>query len=53
VTANYRAACHAISKAAFVSKLSIVIEEADVRRLADGLNLLLTSNSNLNIWFNH
>lgn len=29
VAANYRAACHAISKAAFVSKLSIVIEEAD------------------------
>lgn len=29
VAANYRAACLAISKAAFVSKLSIVIEEAD------------------------
>jgi four helix bundle protein len=29
VASNYRAACHAISKAAFVSKLSIVIEEAD------------------------
>lgn len=29
VTANYRAACLAISKKAFVSKLSIVIEEAD------------------------
>jgi four helix bundle protein len=29
VAANYRAACHAISKKAFVSKLSIVIEEAD------------------------
>lgn len=29
VAANYRATCHAISKAAFVSKLSIVIEEAD------------------------
>jgi four helix bundle protein len=29
VASNYRAACHAISRAAFVSKLSIVIEEAD------------------------
>jgi four helix bundle protein len=29
VAANYRAACLSISKAAFVSKLSIVIEEAD------------------------
>lgn len=29
VAANYRAACLAQSKAAFVSKLSIVIEEAD------------------------
>lgn len=29
VAANYRAACLAISEAAFVSKLSIVIEEAD------------------------
>ena len=29
VAANYRAACLAISKAAFISKLSIVIEEAD------------------------
>lgn len=29
VAANYRAACLGISKAAFVSKLSIVIEEAD------------------------
>lgn len=29
VAANYRAACIAHSKAAFVSKLSIVIEEAD------------------------
>lgn len=29
VASNYRATCHAISKAAFVSKLSIVIEEAD------------------------
>jgi four helix bundle protein len=28
VAANYGAACHAISKAAFVSKLRIVIEEA-------------------------
>jgi four helix bundle protein len=29
VAANYRAACLAISEASFVSKLSIVIEEAD------------------------
>jgi four helix bundle protein len=29
VAANYRAALHAISKAAFISKISIVIEEAD------------------------
>ncbi|HEX6981469.1 MAG TPA: four helix bundle protein [Balneolaceae bacterium] len=29
VAANYRAACLGISNAAFVSKLSIVIEEAD------------------------
>ncbi len=29
VAANYRAACLGISKAAFVAKLSIVIEEAD------------------------
>jgi four helix bundle protein len=29
VAANYRAACLAQSKAAFISKLSIVIEEAD------------------------
>src|SRR5699024_7827351 len=29
VAANYRAACIAISKPSFVSKLSIVIEEAD------------------------
>lgn len=29
VASNYRATCHAISKASFVSKLSIVIEEAD------------------------
>jgi four helix bundle protein len=29
VTANYRAACRARSKAEFVSKLSIVVEEAD------------------------
>jgi len=29
VAANYRAACVAQSRAAFVSKLSIVIEEAD------------------------
>lgn len=29
VAANYRAACVAHSKAAFVAKLSIVIEEAD------------------------
>jgi len=29
VAANYRAACLAISKPAFVAKLSIVIEEAD------------------------
>lgn len=29
VAANYRATCHAMSQAAFVSKLSIVIEEAD------------------------
>ncbi len=29
VAANYRAACLGISKAAFISKLSIVIEEAD------------------------
>ena len=29
VAANYRAACRALSKASFVSKLSIVIEEAD------------------------
>lgn len=27
--ANYRAACHVQSKAAFIAKLSIVIEEAD------------------------
>jgi len=29
VTANYRAACRARSKAEFVAKLSIVVEEAD------------------------
>jgi len=29
VTANYRAACRARSKAEFISKLSIVVEEAD------------------------
>ena len=29
VAANYRATCHALSKTAFISKLSIVIEEAD------------------------
>jgi len=29
VAANYRASCHAQSKASFVSKISIVIEEAD------------------------
>lgn len=29
VASNYRAACHAQSKASFISKLSIVIEEAD------------------------
>ncbi|WP_372636320.1 four helix bundle protein [Fodinibius sp.] len=29
VAANYRAACLGLSKAAFISKLSIVIEEAD------------------------
>lgn len=29
VAANYRASCLALSKAGFVSKLSIVIEEAD------------------------
>lgn len=29
VAANYRAACLAQSKAAFISKISIVIEEAD------------------------
>ena len=29
VAYNYRAACHAQSKASFISKVSIVIEEAD------------------------
>ena len=29
VASNYRAACHAQSKAGFISKISIVIEEAD------------------------
>jgi four helix bundle protein len=29
VASNYRAACHAQSKASFISKISIVIEEAD------------------------
>ena len=29
VASNYRAVCHAQSKASFISKLSIVIEEAD------------------------
>ena len=29
VAANYRAACHAQSKAAFIAKISIVIEECD------------------------
>jgi len=29
VACNYRAVCHAQSKASFISKLSIVIEEAD------------------------
>jgi four helix bundle protein len=29
VAANYRAACHAQSKASFISKISIVIEESD------------------------
>ncbi len=29
VTANYRAACRARSKAEFIAKLSIVVEEAD------------------------
>ena len=29
VASNYRAACHAQSKASFISKVSIVIEEAD------------------------
>jgi four helix bundle protein len=41
VAANYRAACLGISRAAFVSKLSIVIEEADVRRLADWLEFII------------
>ena len=41
VAANYRTACLAISKAAFVSKLSIVIEEADVRQLADWLEFII------------
>ena len=29
VASNYRAACHAQSKASFISKISIVIEKAD------------------------
>ena len=29
IAANYRATCHAQSKAAFIAKLSIVVEEAD------------------------
>jgi four helix bundle protein len=29
VASNYRAACHAQSKAGFIAKISIVIEEAD------------------------
>ena len=29
VASNYRAACHAQSKASFISKVSIVLEEAD------------------------
>ena len=29
VAANYRAVCHAQSKASFISKISIVIEESD------------------------
>ncbi len=29
VASNYRAACHAQSKASFIAKISIVIEEAD------------------------
>ena len=29
VTANYRAACHGHTRAAFIHKISIVIEEAD------------------------
>lgn len=41
VAANYRAACLGISKAAFISKLSIVIEEADVRKLADWLEFIV------------
>lgn len=41
VAANYWAACLGISRAAFVSKLSIVIEEADVRQLADWLEFII------------
>jgi four helix bundle protein len=50
VAANYRTACHAISKRAFISKLNIVIEEADVRRPADGWNLLLMNSSKQSIY---
>ena len=31
VAANYRATCHAQSKASFIAKISIVVEEADER----------------------
>ncbi len=35
VAANYRAACRARSKAEFIAKLSIVVEEADVSLCSD------------------
>lgn len=47
VGANYRAACHAQSRAAFIAKLSIVEEEADETlfwlELLEGMNYQHTS----------
>lgn len=47
VAANYRAACLAISRPAFTSKLSIVIEEADEAEF--WLEFIIDENSNRNI----
>ena len=41
VASNYRAAKLAQSKAAFIAKLSIVIEEADVPKLRDWLEVII------------